>query len=353
MRVLVVSDAVGGMTSLEAGVALAEGWPRAQVVVIPVGVAGGGYARAAADSWGVTLQTSLGDGVVVTAAVAGDRAVLRVEASSTVAAGLPLAAGSGPLGEALATLLGRVRLQQVHLDLTGLAVHDGGAGLLGALGATADVSLTAGVAGLSGLQRLDLQPVRDLLAGVDLVGVVPASELGQPLLGLRGITSLHGRAAGLDAEVLLRTDADLERLAQLAAPDQASAPGAGACGGLGLAVLALGGRLSTGPALVLAAAPLHAGRPVPDLVVTGCSVFDFATRGGGVVAEVAQRAGEALRPCILVAGEVLVGAREMRTMGIEAAYAVRESTADAPAGGDVDAAELTAAARRVGRSWSW
>jgi glycerate kinase len=40
-------------------------------------------------------------------------------------------------------------------------------------------------------------------------------------------------------------------------------------------------------------------------------------------------------------------------MGVEAAYAVRESSTDRPAGGDVTAAELAATARRVGRSWSW
>jgi glycerate kinase len=56
---------------------------------------------------------------------------------------------------------------------------------------------------------------------------------------------------------------------------------------------------------------------------------------------------------VVVAGEVLIGAREMRTMGIEAAYAVRESAVDTPAGGDVGVEELAATARRVARSWSW
>jgi glycerate kinase len=88
-------------------------------------------------------------------------------------------------------------------------------------------------------------------------------------------------------------------------------------------------------------------------VVTGCSLFDFATRGGGVVAAAAAAAEAALAPCVVVAGEVLIGAREMRTMGVEAAYAVRESTTGLPVGGDVGADELTATARRVGRSWSW
>ena len=67
-------------------------------------------------------------------------------------------------------------------------------------------------------------------------------------------------------------------------------------------------------------------------MVTGCTVFDFANRGGGVVAAAAARAVELLSPCVVVAGEVLIGSREMRTMGIEAAYAVRESSLDAPPG---------------------
>ena len=131
-----------------------------------------------------------------------------------------------------------------------------------------------------------------------------------------------------------------------------AASGAGACGGLGFAVLALGGALSTGPALALASAGGRAALRDVDLVVTGCSVFDFASRGGGVVAAMAEAAAAALSPCIVIAGEVLIGSREMRTMGIEAAYAVRESTLD-ERGGNVRSEELAATARRVARSWSW
>ena len=89
-----------------------------------------------------------------------------------------------------------------------------------------------------------------------------------------------------------------------------------------------------------------------DLVVTGCSVFDFASRGGGVVAAMAEAAAAALAPCIVIAGEVLIGSREMRTMGIEAAYPVRESLPDDPQG-EVNDEELAMTARRVARSWSW
>jgi glycerate kinase len=94
--------------------------------------------------------------------------------------------------------------------------------------------------------------------------------------------------------------------------------------------------------------------PAPvDLVVTGCTVFDFATRGGGVVAAAAKLAADLLAPCIVIAGEVVIGSREMRTMGIEAAYAVRTSTADQPTASDVTADELAAVANRVAKSWTW
>jgi len=66
----------------------------------------------------------------------------------------------------------------------------------------------------------------------------------------------------------------------------------------------------------------------------------------------AEVASHSLTPCIVIAGEVLIGSREMRAMGIEAAYPVRESTLDQPSG-DVSEQELAATARRVARSWSW
>jgi hypothetical protein len=86
--------------------------------------------------------------------------------------------------------------------------------------------------------------------------------------------------------------------------------------------------------------------------LTGCSIFDFASRGGGVVAAMAEAAAAALSPCIVISGEVLIGSREMRTMGIEAGYAVQESLSDRPQG-EISEKELAVTARRVARSWSW
>lgn len=356
MRVLVASDRIGALSSASAGRALAEGWGAASTVVVPLGEAGAGFAEATADGWEVELVSGVLDDRLVGWAHGPDALVVSVVGpGGALAEGIPAGASSYPLGRALRhALWERSRpATTVLVDLAGIDTHDGGAGLLAALGATGDVALDQGVAGLRGLGRVDLAAARQLLGGARLVGVVPAAETGRPLLGLRGITSQRGRTEGYDPAELLATDAALARLVELVAPGGADGPGAGACGGLGLAVLALGGTLATGPALALETPRAAAAVRRADLAVTGCSAFDFATRGGGVVAEVARRAGEALGPCIVVAGEVLVGAREMRTMGIEAAYAVRESTVDEPTGGDVTADELTATARRVSRTWSW
>ena len=234
MRVVVAADQVGALSSLEAGTALATGWPAAEVHVLPVGVAGAGFVRSVGDRLQAPVETEAADRAVVTRVHADGVAALLVEGPAA-GEGLPLHTSSAPLGAALADVLADLLTgpppRRVHLDLAGLAVHDGGAGLLGALGALADVPLDRGVAGLQGLGHLDLGPARARLGDVELVGVVPAAELGQPLLGLRGITSLHGRAAGLDAEVLLDTDAALERLAQLAAPGVGAAPGPGPAAG--------------------------------------------------------------------------------------------------------------------------
>ncbi len=351
MHVMVASDTVGSLSSARAGAAIGSGWAGADVRVLPIGEAGEGFVLGYADLIGAEVEADVEHGCLVSHA--GTAAEVAVQVAGSEGAGpLPLTATSEPLGKALARILAERRPERLLVDLSGLPVHDAGAGLLAALGATADRPLNSGPELLADLGVVDLSRPAAALAGVDLVGVVPTAQIGQHLLGLRGITAQAGRAAGLEPADLLRVDAALDRFARLAAPDQAVAPGAGACGGLGFAVLALGGRLATGPDLAFSSpAGVRAAQAV-DLVLTGCSVFDFARRGGGVVSAAAERAAAALSPCVLIAGEVVVGSREMRTMGIEAAYAVHTSNADAPSG-EVTEDELRRTAARVARSWRW
>ena len=327
MRVLVASDAIGALTSLQAGRIIASGWSSAAAVdVIALGEAGAGFVSAFAEQRGASLEVSAVGASTITLAEVDGVAALNVSGEHP-RGDLPYDSSSRALGEALNQLVAARHPRRVYVDLIGVAVHDAGAGLLAGLGATADRPLDHGAPGLVDVSVLDLSAAFSALGDTELIGVVPHGELNRHLLGLRGITSIQGRSAGLDPGLLLSIDAALEGFARLASAEQAVKPGAGACGGLGFAVLALGGRLATGPEVALASVEREV-----DLMVSGCTVFDFATRGGGVVAAVAEAAAAALSPCIVLAGEVLIGAREMRTMGIEAAYAARETARDRPSG---------------------
>lgn len=327
MRVLICSDAIGALSSADAGAALGRAWAEAssstQVAVVPMGAGGAALAQA---------LTDLGDDAPVVATPSPGEAV-GVDPSST----------SLPLGERLAGAL-RARPRRVVVDLTGLVTHDGGAGILHALGVRADVPLDAGAGGLAGLTTIDLTPARELVGPTELVAVVEASELGDLLLGLRGITARRGHAAGTDPADMLATDAALGSLASaLRLPD---APGLGAAGGAALALTALGAWMTSGPGLCAGVASLEATAGRADVIVTGADSLDFATRGGDIVKEAAAMAARVMRPCVAIARDVHVSGRELRTFGIEVAYGV---------GGDaeLDAAGLTRRARGAASSWTW
>lgn len=330
MRVLVCTDRIGALSSAEAGAALARAFvsarPGTDVAVVPMGAAGDDLASSLA---------ALGEESVVVAAPAR---------RGRPAGGIDRSASSADLGRRLADAL-RDRPRRVVLDLTALHSHDGGAGLLGALGATADVPLDAGVAALESLTSLDVAPARALLGDCELVGVVPGDQLGDLLLGLRGVTARRAHLAGVaDPATMLATDAALGRLAGLlGVPD---APGVGAVGGAALAVVALGGWLTAGPALVSQAAGLERTASLADVVVTGCDILDAVTRGGPVVGEVAAVAERSQRPCVVIAREAAVSRRELRSFGIESSHATG-------GGAGLGASDLTRAAAGIAASWTW
>lgn len=232
----------------------------------------------------------------------------------------------------------------VVVDLTALDVHDAGAGFLGALGAASDVALGDGPGPLAAITRLELDAVRARFGGCELVGVVPSGALDDQLLGLRGITSRRGRELGTPAERMLAVDAALERFAELADAGLARAAGAGAAGGVGFAILALGGRLSTGPAFGAERIGLDRGLAAADLVVGACDAFDFGRRGGGVITELAGWCETAETPLVVVSPTIEMSEREMRVMGVESGHLLEP-------GADTEVA-LAATGRRLAAGWA-
>jgi glycerate kinase len=62
-------------------------------------------------------------------------------------------------------------------------------------------------------------------------------------------------------------------------------------------------------------------------------------------------AARAARPCVVLAGRVDVGSREMRALGVESAYAMLDLVGEERSFAD-PAGSLAALAQRVARSWS-
>ena len=356
MKVLVAPDKFAGtLTAVEAAQAIAEGWarqaPADTLDLAPMSDGGPGFvdvlhATLGGDLLAVTVRGPHGDPVPGTVLVVDGTAYVE----SAQACGLHLTGGHGAasastwgVGELVAAAVD-AGASEVVVGLGGSGTNDGGAGLLGALGATADAPLDAGADGLAGLTRVDLPAP----SGVRLVA---ASDVDSPLTGLFGATKTFGPQKGLAEEDLPRLDGLLEGFA--AATDRRTAleKGAGAAGGLGFALMLLGASRRPGVEVVGEAVGLADRAARADLVVTGEGAFDFSSRSGKVPYGVAAVAAEALRPCIALAGQVLVGSREMRALGVESAYSLVDLVGEQRAYAD-PAGALADLAARTARTWS-
>ena len=353
----------GTLSAVEAAEAIAEGWrrqaPDDSLTTVPMSDGGPGFvdvlhAALGGELHAVTATGPLGEPTPGAVLLAGGTAYIE----SSQACGLALVpeadrrpeqASSYGVGELVAAALD-AGARRLVVGLGGSGTNDGGAGMLAALGATAEPAgvLTKGGAALSELTALDLAPARERLAGVE---VLAASDVDNPLLGLRGATNIFGPQKGVAQERLVVLDAALERLAERADRPLADAKGAGAAGGLGYALLLLGGQRVPGIETIVDAVRLAEQAREVDVVVTGEGAFDFQSKSGKVVSGVAAVAGDVLRPCVVLAGDVLVGSREMRAMGVESAYSLVELVGREAALGQAYGS-LAALAERVARTWS-
>ncbi|WP_432829612.1 glycerate kinase family protein [Dactylosporangium sp. CA-092794] len=371
MRVLVCPDKFAGTISAAAAAeAFAAGWrtekPGDDLVLRPLSDGGPGFGEVLAAALPgaalIAVPTTDPLGRPVQGHVLVDGATAYVE--SAEACGLHLLAeeerdpahtttfGLGPL--VLAAV--EVGAREIVIGLGGSATNDGGAGLLAALGAAplddAGYALPYGGAALAGCASLGGAPrLREAT-------LVAATDVNNPLLGLHGATAVYGPQKGATREDVFTLDGALTRFAKVletlpsAPPNLANLPGAGAAGGLGAAILALGGRVESGIGLVRRLTRLDAEIEASGLVVTGEGAFDEQSLRGKVVAGVATAARDAGVPCVVVAGRVDAGRREAAAIGVTESHALVEhfgSVAEArarPADG------LRELGQRLARQWS-
>lgn len=371
VRIVVAPDSFGGtLSAVEAAAAMTAGWRRSapgdELVALPLSDGGPGFVDVLGSVLSgrtvpVPTTDPLGRPAVGAVLLVGGTAYVE----SAQATGLhllapaerdPLRTGTAGLGVLLAAAV-ECGARTVVVGLGGSATNDAGAGMLAALGVdlldAAGAALPPGGLALAALDRAEGAPQ---LRGARLVA---ATDVDNPLCGPHGATAVFGPQKGLRPADTARLDAALARWAEVVErdlpgvpPGLAELPGAGAAGGLGAALFALGGSRQAGLDVVGAAVGLPAAVAGADLVLTGEGSFDFQSLRGKVTGGVAGVAAAAGVPCLVLAGQVAVGRREAAAAGVEAAYSVADQAGSVEAAMAEPADRLAELAARVAGQWS-
>src|SRR3954471_12969302 len=266
MRVLIAPDCFGGtLTAPEVAEAIAAGWragaPDDELTLCPLADGGPGFVGVLHAGLGGTLHHESVSGPLGSPV---DAVWLEHEGSAYIESAQacgptvmpedvrdPLAAPTFGVGELVAHAL-RSGVHTIVVGLGGSASTDGGAGLFHALGAMpvgADGEpLPPGggplVDAVRIVGRADLGDVR----------LVAAADVENPLLGKAGAARAFGPQKGADDLAVRRLERSLTRwadlLAEVAGRDVRDVESAGAAGGLGAALIALGATVESGAGLV-------------------------------------------------------------------------------------------------------
>lgn len=330
-RVVCAPDKLrGALDAFEAAEALGEGVRRAGAEAVAFPLADGGEGTLAVvcaagaarrieldarDALGRPRRAAIGD--------CGGGTFL-VEAAEAVGLALlapserdPRRTSSAGLADLLRGALGQ-GARHVLVALGGSATVDGGLGLLAALDAS--VPGETGAA-LLGELELDLAPARALLAGVELSVL---HDVDVPLCGPDGAAVLFGPQKGLRPDDVEPFDRALGRLGAAFGGDVAERPGAGAAGGLGAALYALGADARSGSEAVIELVGLRGALAGAALCLTAEGSVDRQSAHGKTVAGVLGACGDAGVPCIVLGGKVsadavaplrALGALDVRAIG--------------------------------------
>lgn len=341
-RVLLAIDSFkGSVSSAQAEKAVAEGvrrvWPDAELSALPLADGGEGTLDAIAARGGelstCEVAGPLGDRVSARMLVDDEHDLAVIEMAEAAGIGYSpctesaaLAASTYGVGELILRAV-RAGAKTIYIGLGGSATNDGGAGMLQALGAhlvdERGCNIAPGLAGLEHVASIDLTPALRALNGARIIVL---SDVENPLVGRRGALAVFGGQKGLptgDAEVLRRYDSWMVGYGRLLdtaiararaqkllrTPEGArtfgsvlGVPGAGAAGGLGAALLALGAELRSGVETVLDLIGFDERVRVIDLVITGEGNMDEQSAAGKAPVGVARRAKRYGKPVVAVVG---------------------------------------------------
>jgi glycerate 2-kinase len=227
-------------------------------------------------------------------------------------------------------------------ELINRALDEGCQTIFVGIGGTA--SMDAGVGILETVDRNKLEDVE----------LIAASDVDVPLLGNRGAAKGFGKQKGASEELIEELEIKFTEIAKNTArrkdnKDAAVMLGAGAGGGIGFGLMALGANRVSGWELVTDSYDLANEIQNCDLVITGEGSLDWQSLRGKVVAGVAELATNEAKACIALCGQVLAGKRELAAAGIVGAYGCIKEGEALPLDPVSSLIELS---ERVSRTWT-
>ena len=323
LRVVIAPDSFkGSLSAADASAAIATGlrrvWNDVDLRLVPLADGGEGTLDAVLSAGGrrCSARVSGAAGTAINAAyglLAADAAIIETaqvvgltDASATAHA-VEQRSTRG-VGELMRRLLD-AGIRRIMVGLGGSSTNDGGAGLLAGLGlrlvAADGRSVEPTPAGLAALEAVD---VRDLDPRLAQTRITIMSDVTNPLCGEQGATAIFGRQKGVAPEAVTQIDARLAHFAELVegalGRHAKDSPGAGAAGGLGFALLLLGGELRSGAEVIADLLGLDAALDEADWLITGEGHSDRQTLLGKTPLVAARRAALKGVPATLVSGGI-------------------------------------------------
>lgn len=210
----------------------------------------------------------------------------------------------------------------IYVGLGDSATTDGGAGMMAALGAgiidSNQQKLDLGGGSLMRLGHVSFLGLDPRLKQTTLIGL---TDVTNPLTGPEGAAAVFGPQKGAEHEMVARLNQGLARLRTFVPIPNALAlsrtPGAGAAGGTGFGLLALGGQLQSGAQAVQQLTHMAQRINGADLVITGEGRVDGQSLRGKAPIAVVQLARTQNVPTALVAGSVLGDVAAIHAAGVD------------------------------------
>ena len=373
MKIVIAPDSYKeSLSALDVACAIEDGFreifPDAQYVKLPVADGGEGTVEAmVAATQGrvvdVEVTGPLGSPVRGFYGISGDNRCAFIEMAAAsglesvpVAQRNPLKTTSWGTGELIRHAL-ECGVSRIIIGLGGSATNDGGAGMVQALGArlltASGQPIAPGVAGLGTLATIDISGLDSRLSRCQ---IDVACDVTNPLTGEEGASAVFGPQKGATPEMVTQLDAALRHygtlLEQATGREVINAPGAGAAGGMGAALLGmLNARLRPGIEIVIETLQLEEALRDADLVITGEGRLDSQSIHGKTpigVARVAKRFG---LPVIGIAGSLSKDYQVVHQHGIDAAFSVLDRVVSLEEALAEAADNLEVTARNVAAVW--